>query len=109
MEIKTNINMTTKDILTIRINSKKMKEAINETFKVGGIIIFEDDGKHIIGLKTDKGFYATNSKTFCGSFEIAISDEDVVKMIKDGILEVTVNSEKSNGNREFIFPVFVNL
>lgn len=109
MDIRKNINMTTKDILAIRINSKKMKEAVGSTFKISGLIIFEDDGKKILGLKTGDDFYATNSKTFCSSFEIALSDKDVVKMLSDGNLEICVKSEKSNGNREFIYPVFLNI
>lgn len=105
-----NIGFNTKDTITARVASKKMKDYIGEELGVTGLTVYEDDGKRICVLKTDSGEYvATNSKTFTDSILIVLEDNDWCKQIESGTCKITVESGKSNSNRDFIYPVFPTL
>lgn len=84
---------------TTKSNSiKRMSDiADNEIITVKDYIVYEDGSVTILSIITDTGIYATNSATFIRTFL------DIVDIMNDLPLNITVGHDTSKNGRKFIF------
>ena len=77
---------------------KRMSDiADNEIITVKDYIVYEDGSVTILSIITDTGIYATNSATFIRTFL------DIVDIMNDLPLNITVGHDTSKNGRKFIF------
>lgn len=102
MKILNSVGLTKIDMMNMASASKPYKSMVDQKFQVVGAALAEDGDSKVSYLKADNGdIYAGNSDVIASSIDLAI---DAISNLEPGQkLFVTVKTDKSNGNKDFLY------